>query len=65
MQIFFGYFVWGLILAVPVSWVIWRFRLHRFLPRFSVPERRGVVRLPPQVSALVIRGARQYGKAGH
>ncbi|PXW28420.1 hypothetical protein [Paraburkholderia caballeronis] len=67
MQIFFGYFVWGVILAAPFAWIVWRFRLQRFLPgfvpRFTLPERRHTIRLPPQLSAVVIRGVRHYGKA--
>jgi hypothetical protein len=67
MQIFFGYFVWGLILGVPVSWLVWRFQLHRFLPRFMLrhlkADRQRSARLPPQLGALVIRGVRQFGKA--
>ena len=66
MQIFFGFFVWGLILGVPVSWLVWRFRLQRFLPRFMLrhlqagPHR--AARLPPQLDALVIRGVRQFAR---
>lgn len=66
MEIFLGYFVWGVILAAPVSWIVWRFRLQRFLPsfvpRFTLPDVHRV-RLPTQLSAVVIRGIRQYGKA--
>lgn len=67
MEIFFGYFVWGVILAAPVSWIVWRFRLQRFLPdfvpRFTLPDLHRPVRLPPQLRAVVIRGIRHYGKA--
>ncbi|HEY1607772.1 MAG TPA: hypothetical protein VGG24_00755 [Paraburkholderia sp.] len=66
MEIFFGYFVWGVILAAPLSWIVWRFRLQRFLPsfvpRFTLPEVNRV-RLPPQLGAVVIRGIRHYGRA--
>lgn len=66
MDIFFGYFVWGLILAAPLSWLVWRLRLQRFVPRFvlflTLPVRRRVVHLPPQLGAIVIRGARQLDK---
>lgn len=67
MEIFLGYFVWGVILAAPLSWVVWRFRLQRFLPkfvpRFRLPERERAVRLPPQLGAIVIRGTRHVDKA--
>jgi len=59
MRIFLGYFIWGLILAVPLAWLIWRFRLLRLLPRWSLPRARRAVRLPAQLQAVVIRGRRQ------
>nr|WP_315598890.1 hypothetical protein [uncultured Cupriavidus sp.] len=59
MPIFLGYFIWGLILAAPLSWLIWRFNLLRWLPRWSAARPRRAVRLPPQAQALVIRGKRQ------
>ncbi|WP_454055839.1 hypothetical protein [Cupriavidus sp. Marseille-Q8015] len=61
MAIFLGYFIWGLILAVPLAWLAWRFDLLRWLPRWSAPRPRRAVRLPPQLDALVIRGKRQGG----
>jgi hypothetical protein len=59
MDIFLGYFVWGLILAVPVWWLSWRFNLTRWLPSVTWPARNRPVVLPPQLGALVIRGKRQ------
>ncbi|SMG56388.1 hypothetical protein [Paraburkholderia susongensis] len=63
MEIFFGYFVWGVILAAPLSWLVWRFRLQRFLPSFTLPARERTVHLPPQLGAIVIRGARRATSA--
>lgn len=59
MNIFFGYFVWGLILGVPLWWLAWRFNLARWLPSVAWPARSRPVVLPPQLAALVIRGKRQ------
>ncbi|WP_454710778.1 hypothetical protein [Cupriavidus nantongensis] len=58
MDLFLGYFIWGLILAVPVAWVVWHFRLLRLLPRWRLPRARRAVRLPPQLQPVVIRGRR-------
>ncbi|MBP0632944.1 hypothetical protein [Cupriavidus sp. AcVe19-1a] len=59
MDLFLGYFIWGLILAVPVAWVVWHFRLLRLLPRA-----RRAVRLPPQLQPVVIRGRRWREASG-
>jgi hypothetical protein len=63
MSLFFGYFVWGLILAAPLWWLAWRLNLARWLPHWALPVRSRPVALPPQLDALVIRGKRSYGKA--
>ncbi len=62
MRIFLGYFVWGLILAAPLSWLVWRLRLLRWLPRWTGFAPRHPTRLPPQLGALVIRGKRRRGE---
>ncbi|MBB3002435.1 MULTISPECIES: hypothetical protein [Paraburkholderia] len=59
MDIFFGYFVWGLILAAPLWWLAWRLRLGRFVPDWAKPARQRPLELPPQLGALVIRGKRR------
>lgn len=64
MQIFIGYFVWGLILAAPLWWLAWRFRLGDWLPRLRSLLRRRSVRLPPQLEPLVILGKRRHGGEG-
>jgi hypothetical protein len=56
MAIFLGYFIWGVILAVPITWLVWRFRLLRLLPRWRLPRSRRSVRLPAQLRPVVIRG---------
>lgn len=56
MAEFLGYFIWGLILAVPLAWLVWHFRLLRLLRRWRLPRARRAVRLPPQLGPLVIRG---------
>jgi hypothetical protein len=61
MNLFFGYFVWGLILAAPLWWLFWRLNLARWLPRWALPARRRPVVLPPQLGELVIRGKRRHG----
>ncbi|WP_296651479.1 hypothetical protein [Paraburkholderia sp.] len=61
MNIFLGYFVWGLILAAPLWWIWWRFNLSRWLPRWALPARSRPVVLPPQLDALVVRGKRRAG----
>lgn len=62
MNAFLGYFVWGLILAVPLYFVGWRLRLERFLPMWLRPTRARPLQLPPQVDALLIRGQRRFGQ---
>jgi hypothetical protein len=59
MDTFFGYFIWGLILAAPLWWLAWRLRLGRFLPDWARPVRQRPLELPPQLDALVIRGKRR------
>ncbi|CAG9234812.1 conserved hypothetical protein [Paraburkholderia tropica] len=59
MDIFFGYFVWGLILAAPLWWLAWRLRLGRYVPDWARPARQRPLELPPQLGALVIRGKRR------
>jgi hypothetical protein len=61
---FFGYFVWGLLLAAPLWWIGWRFRVASWLPRLRSLLQRRVVQLPPQVESLVILGKRQHGSGG-
>lgn len=63
MSIFFGYFIWGLVLAAPLWWLWWRFRLGYWLARSRSLFRRHKIQLPPQLEPLVIRGKRQ-GAAG-
>lgn len=59
MNIFLGYFIWGLILAAPLWWLAWRLRLGRFVPNWARPVRQRPLELPPQLGALVIRGKRR------
>lgn len=61
MNTFFGYFIWGLILAAPLWWLWWRFRLGSLLLRVWSLLRRRSVQLPPQLEGLVILGKRQGG----
>lgn len=61
MNTFFGYFIWGLILAAPLWWLWWRFRLSSLLSRVWSLLRRRSVQLPPQLEGLVILGKRQGG----
>ncbi|MDR3445417.1 MULTISPECIES: hypothetical protein [Dyella] len=63
MSIFFGYFIWGLILAAPLGWLWWRFRLGYWLSRSRTLFRRHKIQLPAPLEPLVIRGKRQ-GAAG-
>ncbi|CAG9246245.1 hypothetical protein [Paraburkholderia unamae] len=64
MDVFLGYFVWGLILGVPLSWIGWRLRLGRFVPMWLRPVRSRPLQLPPQLEPLVIRGQRRFGQTG-
>jgi len=61
MTLFLEYFIWGLVLAAPLSWLAWRLKLTRLLPRWTLPRRRRPVALPPQLGAIVVRGRRQPG----
>lgn len=61
MSIFLGWFVWGLLLAAPLWWLAWRFRLKYWLSRSRTLFRRRSVQLPPQLEGLVILGKRQGG----
>lgn len=64
MNVFLGYFVWGLILAVPLYFIGWRLRLVRFVPMWLRPARSRPLQLPPQVDALLIRGQRRFSQTG-
>jgi hypothetical protein len=64
MDLFLGYFVWGLILAVPLWLIAWRLRLGRYIPVWLRPVRSRPLQLPPQVDALLIRGKRRSGQMG-
>lgn len=59
MRIFLGYFIWGLILSVPIALVFWKLDLMRSMPRWIQPRHRRAVRLPAQLEGIVIRGKRQ------
>jgi hypothetical protein len=59
MDIFFGYFIWGLIIAAPLWWLAWRLRLGRYLPDWAKPASQRPLELPQQLDALVIRGKRR------
>lgn len=59
---FMGYFIWGLILAAPVWWLAWRFRVAYWLPRLRSVMHRRAVKLPPQLEGVVILGKRQARK---
>ncbi|WP_130620589.1 hypothetical protein [Dyella amyloliquefaciens] len=63
-NLFFGYFIWGLLLAAPLWWIAWRFNIVSWLPRLRSLLRRRVVQLPPQIEPLVILGKRQHGGEG-
>ncbi|WP_318232908.1 MULTISPECIES: hypothetical protein [unclassified Cupriavidus] len=54
MRVFLGYFVWGLILAVPLAWLVWRIGLLRRPGR--------IARLPEQLEGIVIHGKRWRGQ---
>jgi hypothetical protein len=64
MNVFLGYFVWGLILGVPLWLICWRFQLGRYVPMWLRPVRSRPLQLPPQVDALLIRGKRRTGQMG-
>ncbi len=59
MDIFFGYFIWGLMIAAPLWWLAWRLRLGRYLPDWAKPASQRPLELPPQLDAVVIRGKRR------
>ena len=61
MSIFLGYFIVGLILAAPLWWLSWRFRLSSLWSRLHSLLRRRKIQLPPQLEGLVILGKRQGG----
>jgi hypothetical protein len=61
MSTFLGYFIVGLILAAPLWWLSWRFRLGSLLVRMQSVLRRRKIQLPPQLDGLVILGKRQPG----
>jgi hypothetical protein len=60
MSAFMGYFIWGLMLAAPLWWLAWRFRVAHWLPRLRSHLRRRSIRLPSQLQPLVILGNRQH-----
>ncbi|WP_199100233.1 hypothetical protein [Dyella sp. ASV21] len=64
MNLFFGYFIWGLILAAPLWWIAWRLHMASWWPRLRSLWRRRTVKLPPQLQPLVILGKRQQGGGG-
>ncbi|WP_266181932.1 hypothetical protein [Dyella humicola] len=61
---FFGYFIWGLILAAPLWWLAWRLHLAYWVPRLLSLLRRRSVHLPPQLQPLVLLGKRQHEDEG-
>jgi hypothetical protein len=61
MSTFLGYFILGLVLAAPLWWLSWRFRLGSLLSRTHSLLRRRKIQLPPQLEGLVILGKRQGG----
>ncbi|WP_109127036.1 hypothetical protein [Dyella sp. C11] len=61
MSTFLGWFVWGLILAAPLWWLSWRFRLGYWLSQSRTLFRRRSIQLPAQLEGLVILGKRQGG----
>ncbi|TBR39353.1 MULTISPECIES: hypothetical protein [Dyella] len=63
-ETFYGWFIWGLILAAPVWWLVWRFRVVYWIPRMRSLMRHRAVQLPAQVEPLVILGKRQQGNKG-
>lgn len=64
MSDFFGYFIWGLLLAAPLWWLAWRLRMARWLPALRSKWRRRRVQLPPTLLPLVILGKRQQRGSG-
>ncbi|AIF47800.1 hypothetical protein [Dyella japonica] len=58
MNTFINFFIWGLIIAAPLWWLWWRFRLGYWLARSRSLFRRRAVQLPSQLEGLVIRGKR-------
>jgi len=61
MNNFFGYFIWGLMLAAPLWWLWWRLRLGALLSRSRSLLRRRSIQLPSQLEGVVILGKRQGG----
>jgi hypothetical protein len=61
MSTFLGYFILGLILAAPLWWLSWRFRLGSLWSRTQSLLRRRKIQLPPPLEGLVILGKRQGG----
>jgi hypothetical protein len=61
MNVFINWFIWGLILAAPLGWLSWRFRLGYWLSRSRSLFRRRKLQLPSQLEPLVIRGKRVGG----
>ncbi len=51
MSIFLGYFIWGLILAAPLAFVIWRFDLLRWFPQWTAPRRAAPCACRPNCTA--------------
>ena len=61
MNTFVGWFIWGLILAAPLWWLWWRFRLGYWISRWRSLFRRRSIQLPSQLDGLVILGKRVGG----
>ncbi|QNK00925.1 hypothetical protein [Dyella telluris] len=61
MNTFINFFLWGLILAAPLWWLAWRFRLGYWLARGRSLFRRQTIQLPSSLEGLVIRGKRVGG----
>jgi len=61
MNVFINFFIWGLILAAPLWWLWWRFRLGYWLSRARSLFHRRSLQLPSQLEPLIIRGKRVGG----
>ena len=61
MNVFVNFFIWGLILAAPLWWLAWRFRLAYWLSRARTLLQRRDLQLPSQLEPLIIRGKRVGG----
>ena len=61
MNVFINFFIWGLILAAPLWWLAWRFRLGYWLSHARTLLQRRDLQLPSQLEPLIIRGKRVGG----